>query len=215
MVTPRTDCEQAGAFTSEPPWDVVHLSPEAAELLDRPEVSAQPLAELSAATATAVESAQRTGRPQVVTQLVQTAGAATVLTTIAARAKDSERAAPRVHGWIVDVSAYLGTPDGTALDGIAVVTRGPVTAVVVAGEFDLSRRTELRAALHAAAATDRDIYLDTRHVRFLEARAVATFDELAAALAPHRRLVVVDPPPVVQLVLSVCGSNGPSRWTTA
>jgi anti-anti-sigma regulatory factor len=95
------------------------------------------------------------------------------------------------------------------------VTRGPVTAVVVAGEFDLSRRDELRAALHAAAITDRDVYLDTRHVRFLEARAVATLDELAAALAPHRRLIVVDPPPVVQLVLSVCGSHGPSTWTTA
>jgi anti-anti-sigma regulatory factor len=211
MVTPRTDRDQAGAFTSEPPWDVVHLSAEAAELLDRPDVSAQPLAELSAAAATAVESARRTGRPQVITQLVQTAGAARVLTTIAARAKDSGR----VDGWIVDVSADLGTPDGTSLDGIAVVTRGPVTAVVVAGEFDLSRRHELRAALHAAAATDRDVYLDTRHVRFLEARAVTALDELAAALAPHRRLVVFDPPPVVQLVLSVCGSTGPSTWIMA
>jgi anti-anti-sigma regulatory factor len=151
----------------------------------------------------------------VITQVVRTAGAVRVLTTIAARATDSVPASPRVHGWIVDVSADLGTPDGTTLDGIAVVTRGPVTAVVAAGEFDLCRRHELRAALHTAAATDRDVYLDTRHVRFLEARAVATFDELAAALAPHRRLVVVDPPPVVQLVLSVCGANGPSTWTTA
>jgi anti-anti-sigma regulatory factor len=208
MVTPRTDRAQAGAFTSEPPWDVVHLSPEAAELLGCPGIPAVP----PPGTDTAVESAWRTGRPQVVTRLVRTAGAARVLTTIAACADDS---GPRVHGWIVDVSADLATPEGASLDGIAVVTRGPVTAVVAAGEFDLSRRHELRAALHAAAATDRDVYLDTRHVRFLEARAVATFDELAAALAPHRRLIVVDPPPVVQLVLSVCGSNGSSAWSTA
>ncbi len=208
MVTPRTDRDQAGAFTSEPPWDVVQLSPEAVELLGCPGISAAS----PPGTDTAVESAWRTGRPQVVTRLVQTAGATRVLTTIAACADAS---GPRVHGWIVDVSADLATPDGTSLDGIAVVTRGPVTAVVAAGEFDLSRRHELRAALHAAAATGRDVYLDTRHVRFLEARAVAAFDELATALAPHRRLVVVDPPSVVQLVLSVWGPNGPSTWTTA
>jgi hypothetical protein len=214
MVTPRTDRDLAGAFTSAPPWNVVHLSPEAADLLDRAGVPAVPLAELATAPATAVESARRTGRPQVITRLVRTAGATRVLTMIAAPAEDSGPAAPRVDGWIVDVSADLDTPDGTVLDGIAVVTRGPVTAVVVAGEFDLSRRDELRAALHTAVATDRDVYLDTRHVRFLEARAVTTFDELAAALEPHR-LVVLDPPPVVQLVLSVRGSRGPSTWTTA
>lgn len=208
MVTRRTDRAQAVAFTSEPPWDVVQLSPEAAELLGCPGIPAAP----PPGTDAAVESARRTGRPQVITRLVRTAGAARVLTTIAACADVS---GPRVHGWIVDVSADLATPDGTSLDGLAVVTRGPVTAVVAAGEFDLSRRHELRAALRAAAATDRDVYLDTRHVRFLEARAVAMFDELAATLAPRRRLVVVDPPPVVQLVLSVGGSNGARTWATA
>lgn len=94
------------------------------------------------------------------------------------------------------------------------MVRGPIGAVVAAGEFDISRRDAFRVALRTAADTGRDVYLDARHIRFLEARAVAVIDEVAVALAPHRRLVVVDPPPIVQLVMSVRRSADPDARTT-
>ena len=127
------------------------------------------------------------------------AGGGAVVTTIVTLDGRSATGLPHVRGWIVDVTGELGRA-ARGLDGIAVVIRGPVAAVVAAGEFDISRREAFRAALVAAATADRDVYLDTRHVGFFEARAVAMLDDLAAVLAPDHELVVVDPPPAVRLV---------------
>lgn len=207
--------EHAGAFTSRSPWDGLELSTDAAELLRRPGAGTLPVTELTWAlpgTDIAVQAAVHTGRPQVITRPARIAGADRIITTIAT-CTDRGTEDQLVRGWMVDVSEELGTPAGTELDGIAVVVRGPVAAVVAAGEFDIARRDEFAAALRAVEDADRDVHLDTRHVRFLEGHAAVMLDELAAALAPRHRLVLMDPPRAVRLVLSVRRSDSDDALT--
>jgi anti-anti-sigma regulatory factor len=81
--------------------------------------------------------------------------------------------------------------------------------VRVAGEVDVTVRDSWRAMLAALADVDGDVHLDLSALTFIDVQGVAELVELADGLGEERRMVLRQPPRVLQQVMNVLWPHAP------
>jgi anti-anti-sigma factor len=203
-----------GEFSCDAPWQVFQLSPTAAALLGLgsptltlAEINTGPLAVAGIRYDVAIAETLRTGEPLVVThrKCRPADGAVRTFTTVTEVHRDHQGEPVRLQGCFVDITDDICR--GEDLDDIScmgIVECGHTSVVVLSGDVDITNRAEFTQTIREAVARGgRDVYIDARHVRFCEARAVSTLVDAADRLGPRRRLIVLNPSRILRRVLAL------------
>jgi hypothetical protein len=225
----RARTRPTGHYRADPPWTTVHLDDTACGILGLGSGPSQvPLAAAGLDSAPlqeqrSVQHTARTGTPLVLAYRHRRGeGDLRTLVTVAELHRDAHGAPARVDGLVVDITDELqsagpfaegGAPDLDRDTLAAVVDVGAALVVVLCGEFDMSTRDHLHAAMDATARVGcGPVFVDLARLRFCEAHSLRALVDTAQHLAGHRTVTILDPYPTLRraLRLMLARSGGPA-----